>query len=211
MNSPYDKSVARYERWYEEHRAAYLSELAALRELVPGGRGLEVGAGTGRFASPLGIMVALDASRPMLRHCREEGVERVQGRAEGLPFRNGCFDHVLMVTALCFFDDPVTALQEARRVVVGDGHLTLGILDRDSPPGREYWNGSGKFLSQARPLTTSHVLEMLRATGWEPSRVIQTLCSGTGISEPEAFLEGHGQGLFVAISARRSHLAVSRR
>jgi len=147
----------------------------------------------------------------MLRHRREKGVERVQGRAEGLPFRDAIFDHVLMVTALCFFDDPVAALQEAWRVVVDDGHLTLGILDRDSPPGREYWNGSGRFLSQARPLSASQVLEMLRATGWEPLRVVQTLGSGTGISEPEAYLEGHGQGLFVAISARRSHLAVSRR
>jgi ubiquinone/menaquinone biosynthesis C-methylase UbiE len=147
----------------------------------------------------------------MLRHCREKGVDRVQGRAEGLPFRDAIFDHVLMVTALCFVDDPVAALQEAWRVVVDDGHLTLGILDRDSPPGREYWNGSGRFLSRARPLSASQVLEMLRATGWEPLRVVQTLGSGTGISEPEDYLEGHGQGLFVAISSRRSHLAVSRR
>lgn len=50
----------RYDDWFERHRAAYLSELLAVRALLPWeGRGLEVGVGTGRFAGPWGFSLEL--------------------------------------------------------------------------------------------------------------------------------------------------------
>jgi hypothetical protein len=61
---PFVRHHRRYEDWFERHRAAYLSELLAVRALLPWqGRGLEIGvplpeireiepvrAGTGRGA-----------------------------------------------------------------------------------------------------------------------------------------------------------------
>ena len=44
----------RYDEWFEHHEAAHLSELLAVRALLPWkGRGLEIGVGTRRFAAPL--------------------------------------------------------------------------------------------------------------------------------------------------------------
>ena len=46
----FEKNVDRYEAWFDRNMAAYESELAALRALLPkSGEGLEVGVGTGRF------------------------------------------------------------------------------------------------------------------------------------------------------------------
>jgi hypothetical protein len=52
--APFVAQHERYERWFDEHAAAYVSELLALRPMVPArGRGLEIGVGTARFAAPL--------------------------------------------------------------------------------------------------------------------------------------------------------------
>jgi len=45
-----------YDNWYEENKFAYLSEIEALKKVIPEkGEGLEIGVGTGRFAQPLRI------------------------------------------------------------------------------------------------------------------------------------------------------------
>lgn len=67
-----DAHTARYDGWFDRHAGAYGSELAALKALRPtGGRWLEVGAGTGRLALPLGIPPGLEPSRPMARLGRQ--------------------------------------------------------------------------------------------------------------------------------------------
>lgn len=57
--NPFETDADVYDEWFERHDAAYRSELAAVRAaldaLAPCGRGLDIGAGTGRFAAPLGI------------------------------------------------------------------------------------------------------------------------------------------------------------
>jgi hypothetical protein len=45
---PFVRHHQRYDDWFERHHVAYLSELLAVRALLPwGGRGLEIGVGTG--------------------------------------------------------------------------------------------------------------------------------------------------------------------
>ena len=54
----------RYVARFVEHEAACISELLALRRFVPKeGRGVEIGVGTGRFATPLPLRMA----GPLLR------------------------------------------------------------------------------------------------------------------------------------------------
>ena len=45
----FDKNALHYEKWYDDHPFAYLSELHAVRELLLM-HGIEIGIGTGRFA-----------------------------------------------------------------------------------------------------------------------------------------------------------------
>ena len=72
--APFDAHHERYAQWFEEHRAAYVSELLALRAFVPWeGTGLETGVGTGRFAAPLGVPVGLDPSDAMLARAAARG------------------------------------------------------------------------------------------------------------------------------------------
>ena len=96
----FDANAVRYDKWFEHHYIAYLSELLALRAFVPcGGRGLEIGVGGGRFAAPLGIATGLDPAPAMLAFAAARGVAAVRGYAEALPFAAHSFDHALVVTS----------------------------------------------------------------------------------------------------------------
>jgi SAM-dependent methyltransferase len=129
----------RYEAWFERHEAAYLSELLALRALVPwSGLGLEIGVGSGRFAAPLGIRVGVDPSPRMLALAPARGIAVVQGVAEVLPFAPASFDHALVATTICFVDSPAYMLAEAHRVLRPGGTLVIGFVDRQSPIGQDY-------------------------------------------------------------------------
>ena len=174
---------------------------SALRLTVPEGRGLEVGVGTGRFAQPLRLSVGLDSSTAMLRAARERGLAVVRGKAESLPFRIGAFDFVLMVTVLCFAD-PFPTLMEACRVVRPGGRLIVGLLDRESPLGKVYADkaAGSRFYDAAKFLSVPEAEKMMRDAGWRVEGVRQTVF---GKETQEPVLDGHGQGLFVVISARR--------
>jgi ubiquinone/menaquinone biosynthesis C-methylase UbiE len=54
---------------------------------------------------------------------RAGGVRLVQGRAEALPFRDGCFDKVVSGLVLCSVGDPARGLAEVHRVLRPDGTL----------------------------------------------------------------------------------------
>lgn len=103
---PFEEYCVEYDRWFDENRFIYLSELEALRHFIRAGeRGMEIGVGTGRFAAPLGIGVGIDPSRRMGEVASERGISFVGGVAESLPFRSEEFDFVLMMVTICFVDD----------------------------------------------------------------------------------------------------------
>ncbi|HPU77474.1 MAG TPA: class I SAM-dependent methyltransferase, partial [Thermosynergistes sp.] len=85
--APFEAHRNRYEQWFEDNRFAYEAEIEAVRLLLPkGGKGLEVGVGTGRFAVPLGVFTGLEPSPAMAEIARAKGVNVVEGVAEALPF-----------------------------------------------------------------------------------------------------------------------------
>jgi SAM-dependent methyltransferase len=203
--SVFEAEAARYDAWFERHAAAYASELAALRELWPGGPGaLEVGVGGGRFAAPLGIAVGLDPSRPLLELARARGVAVVQGWAEALPFADAAFDALLMVTVLCFAD-PAPTLAEAGRVLRPGGTLVVGLLDTASPPGRALAAraAASPFYRDARLEPAGETAARLAAAGFAVDAWRQTLAVADPPA-PEAPRPGHGGGLFCAVRATKT-------
>ncbi|HSB34575.1 MAG TPA: class I SAM-dependent methyltransferase, partial [Nitrospirota bacterium] len=125
----FDKHVNEYEQWFVDHPLAYVSELHAIRDLLPKrGSGVEIGVGTGRFAAPLGIKRGIEPSKPMAELARRKGIEVTFGVAEKLPFRDGEFDFALMVTTVCFLDDPDLAFHEAYRVLRYGSPLIIGFI-----------------------------------------------------------------------------------
>ena len=158
-----------YDRWFDEHRDAYEAEVRVLRDAVPGtGRGLDVGAGSGQFAVPLGICSGIDPSPGLGRIAKQRGIEMVVGEGEHLPYRNGSFDYVLMMTVICFLKDPVLVFREVYRVLRPGGILVTGFIERGGEfslqdPGE---SGRGQFLRYAKFRTAGEVRGFFRNAGF---------------------------------------------
>ena len=206
--SPFNTYHRRYEAWFRRHRAAYHSELLAVRALLPWvGLGLEIGVGTGRFAAPLGIRIGLDLCRTMIAHAVEKGVSGIQGVAEALPFKDAVFDYGLIVTTICFVDDPKTMLNEAHRVLKSAALLIIGFVDRTSALGRQYLahQDENVFYREAQFYSASEIESLLGDTGFIDLVWGQTLVKPLNeIQEIEALGGGHGHGGFVVVKAAKS-------
>jgi SAM-dependent methyltransferase len=204
--APFVHFHRRYDDWFESHRAAYLSELLAVRALLPWeGCGLEIGVGTGRFSGPLGVRFGIDPVVEMLGYARARGVSVARAVAESLPFAKAAFDHVLIVTTICFVDDANAMLHEAARVLKRDGVLVLGLIDRESPLGRAYLahQAENPFYRDARFFSAAEVEAMLRQAGFADLIWLQTLSAPLSqILEIEAVRTGTGRGAFLVVRAR---------
>lgn len=208
VTTPFLAHHEQYERWFDEHVAAYVSELLALRPFVPPqGRGLEIGIGTARFAAPLGVRFGVDPALEMLTDAARRGVSVAGGTAEALPFRDGVFDYTLVVTTICFVDSPRAMLDEARRVLRPGGALIIGFIDRLSAIGRHYeaHREESAFYREATFYSASDVEDMLRSAGFTVRGRAQTLCGASPvIQDIEPVRPGVGQGAFVVVHASAS-------
>jgi ubiquinone/menaquinone biosynthesis C-methylase UbiE len=155
MADRYDRSAARYERWWAPVLAptarALLDEpeLGALIAARPDAWILDIGTGTGTLASaalgrwPSVRVSGVDASQGMLREARALARERLgrgarrltlhRATAASLPFGDATFDVVLSSFVLQLVPNRALALREARRVLKRAGVLaTVTWLADDS-------------------------------------------------------------------------------
>jgi ubiquinone/menaquinone biosynthesis C-methylase UbiE len=202
---PFDAHSERYDHWFEVHQAAYISELLALRMLVPwGGHGLEIGVGTGRFAGPLGVARGLDPSDAMLARAATRCIETTKGIAEALPFPDRSFDYALIVTTICFVGSPDRMLDEARRVLRPDGKLVIGFIDRQSGIGQSYLDRQSEsvFYREAVFYSAAEVGDLLRSQGYNIRSWGQTLFRPLAeVADIEPVRPGTGGGAFVVVMA----------
>ena len=198
----------RYEEWFTRHQWVYRSEIEAVSKLIPqGGLGLEVGVGTGRFSMPFAVAVGLDPSRAMASIAKKKGVEVVRGVGENLPFTAETFDFVLLVTTICFVEDPRTTLKEARRVLKNYGFVIVGLVDKNSTLGRFYESGkeASVFYREATFYSVNQVRDWLTELSFADFSTYQTIFQPLDrIERMEPIREGYGQGGFVALRARKA-------
>ena len=206
MSSIFNRYWRRYDAWYDRNKFAYLSELEAIKKVLPkGDKGLEIGVATGRFAAPLGIKIGIDPSKNMIEIARQRGVDARLGSGERLPFRNATFDYVAIIITLSFVKDPLKVLKEARRVLKKNGKIIIGIIDRDSFLGEFYQRKKGVFYKQANFFTVKGLTDLLEAIGFNKFSYYQTVFNSLDqIKSIEKPQKGFGKGGFVVISAKKN-------
>ena len=114
------------------------SRIANRLKLLPTDRVLEIGCGPGFFSPAIarrltaGRLTIFDAQAPMLkmaaRRLKKHGLSNftsVLGHAERLPFANGTFDVVFLITVLGEVHNHTAAIQEAARILRPGGRLSL--------------------------------------------------------------------------------------
>jgi len=145
--------------------------------IVPevGTRVLELGVGPGRYAALLQTLgfkvVGVDPIKyESWQRIREAGnSEFLSGvKAEALPFVDRAFDHVSCIGAFLYFDDPVKALHEIRRVLKPGGHLIVRTQNRRNL----YALSTGKPLEPAANnfYTERELVTLLQSHGFAVAR-----------------------------------------
>jgi SAM-dependent methyltransferase len=126
----YDAYMGRYSR----PLAVGFADAAGV---TAGQSALDVGCGPGALTGVLvdrlgaAAVSACDPSEPFVAECaaRHPGVDVRLGRAEDLPFEDGCVDVALAQLVLHFVSDPVAAAGEMRRVVRRGGAVAACAWD----------------------------------------------------------------------------------
>jgi ubiquinone/menaquinone biosynthesis C-methylase UbiE len=143
----------------------------------------------------------------MLALAAARGIEVVQGVAEDLPFAPASFDHALVVTTICFVDSPGRMLAEAYRVLNPGGSFVIGLIDRESPLGRDYLahQAENVFYREATFYSAEDVERLLGQAGFAISAWGQTLSRPLAeILHIEPLQPGRGRCAFVVVSARKA-------
>jgi len=203
---PFEKYYKEYDSWFDDNKIIYQTEINALKKLLPKGKGIEVGIGTGRFAVPLGIKEGIEPSLKMREIAIKRGLKVIDGIAEKISLPNNEYDYVLLVTTLCFLDDINKAFQEIYRILKSKGSLLIGFIDKDSPIGKLYLKNkkNDPFYKHANFYSSGEVIEYLKINGYTDIKIIQTIFGSLDqikkIQKPKS---GYSEGSFVVIKAKR--------
>jgi len=201
----FNHNYKKYDLWYERNKFAYLSELEAVKKVLPKrGEGLEIGVGTGRFAAPLGITAGVDPSKNMIKIAKKRGIDVRLGYGERLPFKNNTFDYITIIITICFVKDPRKVLEEARRVLKKNGKIIVGIIDKDGFLGKFYQKKKSIFYKKAIFFNIREITDLLKGVSFSNFSYYQTLYKFPAeIKSVQKPRKGFGQGGFVVISGEK--------
>jgi len=203
----FDNYALEYDKWFDNHEIEYVLELKAIREFLPKkGKGIEVGAGTGRFSQPLGISLGIEPSEAMRRLAANRGVNVIAGAAESLPVADGFYDFALLVTTVCFLEEPELAFREVYRVLKAEGTIIVGLIDKDSKLGKKYEEkkSESKFYKNANFHAVVEIQENLIKAGFKNIEYVQAILPGDIIKNKEPGVKlGYGEGSFVVLRAQK--------
>lgn len=185
VKGTFNRHSDRYENWYSKTEGNLIKETEkrAAERLIGGGRGLEVGVGSGIFASTLGVDYGIDPSGELLRLARDRGVKTVKGIAEMLPFKEASFDFLIIMFTLPFLANPSNAFREGHRVLEPDGKLIICFIQKESPWGKFYRKKKAEghdFYKHARFYSTAEVERLLEESKFRKTEAISTLFQKPG-------------------------------
>lgn len=199
--APFENYSDDYDRWFIDNSFVYAMELEAVREFIPADkRGLDVGVGTGKFTIPFDIKTGIDPSFKMAVKAKRSGIDVSLAVAEALPFKDGVFDFVLMVTSICFFDDVSAAFNETWRVLKRGGSIIIGFVDSQSGLGKRYIEKKerSRFYREATFYSVPELTSHLENSGFSDFEFNQTVFMEEQTSGVKV-RKGYGEGSFVVI------------
>ena len=204
----FQEKAQSYDQWFVENEALFQSEKEAVKKMMPAREDLaapaiEIGVGTGLFASALGIEEGLEPSEDMGRVAKQRGIRVIQSPAETMPMASESYGMALMVTVDCFLADVEQAFSEVNRILVPGGWFVIAFLDRETPLGQIYQ--ANKDSDDLYRYATFHSAEEIRAylegAGFALEDGCQTVFSLDNCV-PEV-LDGHGKGVFGVMRGRK--------
>lgn len=142
VRKQYDQLAAVYDLRWRSYIANTLSFLKTWAEISPLDTVLDVACGTGEFERLLLAeyssqqIVGVDISDKMLAIAQKKCIAYPQvlfqtASASTLPFDSNSFDVIVSANSFHYFDDPITALKEMRRVVKPNGKVIILDWCRD--------------------------------------------------------------------------------
>jgi ubiquinone/menaquinone biosynthesis C-methylase UbiE len=142
VRQQYDQVAAVYDQRWSRYVTHTLEFLKAWVSLSPTDRVLDVACGTGEFerivllAHPTQEIVGVDFSESMVAIARQKArtfpqVSFQVATASALPFADHQFDVVVCANAFHYFDDPIVALMEMKRVLKPTGKVVILDWCRD--------------------------------------------------------------------------------
>ena len=204
--NPFETHAAEYDAWFDQNANVYASELLAVREVLPPpGDWVEIGVGSGRFASVLGIPIGIEPADGVAALARSRGVHVISGKADCLPLEDGTVDAAFLITTLCFVSDVGCAFDEVARVLRTGGHAIVAFIPKDSKFGERYCADASKdrFYRRATLHSKRRILGAMESAGLEIERTVQTLTGSPERAndriEPPG--EGHERGSFIVVRA----------
>ncbi len=208
----FDKKYVDYDRWFEEKgKNIYISELEAIKEIKPNFNrdSIEIGVGTGRFASPLNIKYGLEPSIKMAKKSLRRSIKVIIGVAEELPFKKESFDSALMIVTVCFLDNLEKSFSEINRILRKNGELIIGFVPSESSWGKFYLKKKREghpYYKYAKFYTFDEIKHITEKNGFYIEVVVSTLLSPPHtFKETENPLNKHSQKAgFIIIKAKKS-------
>jgi ubiquinone/menaquinone biosynthesis C-methylase UbiE len=203
-NNAFDNGAEQYEKWFVENNLLLDSEVKAVKQLLPdSGEGIEIGVGTGVFASRLGIKHGVEPSKKMGKKAIKKGIEVINSFAEKLPIADETYDFALMVTVDCFLEDVMKAFRETWRIICKGGYLIIAFLDRETPAGKIYERKKNlsRFYQNANFHSAEEIEKYLEMTGFTVQEKKQTIYTLDNI--PQEIKDGVGEGVFAVIKAKK--------
>ena len=196
----FDRYYKEYDNWFEINKNIYASELECVKKAVPEtGEGIEIGVGTGRFASKLNIRFGIDPSAQMLGIAKKRGVNCVKAFGENAPFKDNVFDFAVVLFTLSFVKNVNKVFSEINRIVKKGGYIVCGIIDKDSFLGEYYMQQlNSKFYTKCKFLSTLELVDICKNNNILITEVYQTLFKIPElIKDMEPVKVGFGDGGYV--------------
>ena len=143
----FQELAAKYDAWFQTPHGKYVYKyeremIDRLLDISSGVQVLDVGCGTGIYTQELLMkgarVIGMDISPEMLsiaKYKTERFGDQVcflEADAGNMPFPDSQFDVVVSVTAMEFFSEPRTCLQEMYRVLRPGGHMVVATLNSKS-------------------------------------------------------------------------------